>query len=279
MKNLFSRMAGFIRTYKAFAKAGVSNAMAYRTSFICFTIGESLYCFVMYFIWKAVFMSSGDSNFMGFTMADMTVYVFLSNLVGFLTSTDSTDNLAEEIHDGSIIMRMIKPVNFDMYLLFHELGSRFVSIFIVLVPMSVGVELYKFFVTGSVMFSLPNFALFSVSIILAYLVSFYFNVCYGFLAFFLKNLWGSSVLKDAIISFLSGAKIPLAFMPPALAAVLTVLPFASLSYTPVMLYMGIYDAPQIIWSLSLQLFWLVFFWGLSKLIWRLAMKRLCVQGG
>lgn len=272
-------MRRFLRIYLPFSKAGIQEMMAYRFNFFFHLLGEMLSCFVMYFVWLAVFESSDSSTFMGFSMTDMTVYLFISFMASFLTYSDGAINIGEEIRDGSIVMRMIKPVNFDMYFLFHELGSRVVVAGIVLVPMCIGVELYKFFVTGAVMFSLPNFALFMVSLILAYLVSFYSNVCYGFLAFFLKNLWGSSVLKDAVISFLSGSKIPLAFMPPVLKTVLSVLPFASLSYTPVMLYMGLYDAPAIIWIVSLQVFWLVFFWGLSKLIWRLATKRLCVQGG
>ena len=272
-------MRRFLRIYLPFSKAGIQEMMAYRFNFFFHLLGEMLSCFVMYFVWLAVFESSDSSTFMGFSMTDMTVYLFISFMASFLTYSDGAINIGEEIRDGSIVMRMIKPVNFDMYFLFHELGSRVVVAGIVLVPMCIGVELYKLFVTGAVMFSLPNFALFMVSLILAYLVSFYSNVCYGFLAFFLKNLWGSSVLKDAVISFLSGSKIPLAFMPPVLKTVLSVLPFASLSYTPVMLYMGLYDVPTIIWSVSLQVFWLVFFWGLSKLIWRLATKRLCVQGG
>lgn len=272
-------MCRFLRIYLPFSKAGIQEMMAYRFNFFFHLLGEMLSCFVMYFVWLAVFESSDSSTFMGFSMTDMTVYLFISFMASFLTYSDGAINIGEEIRDGSIVMRMIKPVNFDMYFLFHELGSRVVVAGIVLVPMCIGVELYKFFVTGAVMFSLPNFALFMISLVLAYLVSFYSNVCYGFLAFFLKNLWGSSVLKDAVISFLSGSKIPLAFMPPVLKTVLSVLPFASLSYTPVMLYMGLYDVPTIIWSVSLQVFWLVFFWGLSKLIWRLATKRLCVQGG
>lgn len=279
MKNLFSRMAGFIRTYKAFAKAGVSNAMAYRTSFICFTIGESLYCFVMYFIWKAVFMSSGDSNFMGFTMADMTVYVFLSNLVGFLTSTDSTDNLAEEIHDGSIIMRMIKPVNIDYSLLAMELGNKIMTVTCIFLPVMIGVEIYRYCVLGFVAFSIVDFGLFVVSVILSYLLSFYLNLIFGYLAFFLLNIWGFTILKSSIIKFFSGALIPLAFFPGVVRTVFEQLPFASLIYTPTMIYMGKYSSLEVLFVLGKQVGWLVVFVLISKMIWSRAQKRLAVQGG
>lgn len=51
MKKLF-------KTYSPFSRAGVQSAMAYRANFIFFLIGEIFKCFVMYFIWKAVFNSS-----------------------------------------------------------------------------------------------------------------------------------------------------------------------------------------------------------------------------
>lgn len=99
------------------------------------------------------------------------------------------------------------------------------------------------------------------------------------MAFFLTNLWGTNLIKNVIVNFLSGATIPLAFMPDALRIVLTYLPFASLSYTPVMIYMEVYTGWEILFSMALQVFWLAFFVVVSKLLWKSAMKHLCLQGG
>ena len=43
------------------------------------------------------------------------------------------------------------------------------------------------------------------------------------------------------VLFLLQMLVPLAFLPKGLAAVLNLLPVASLSYTPVMIYMGMYS--------------------------------------
>lgn len=272
-------MRRFFKIYKPFVGAGLQSFMAYRFNFIFFMLGEILKCFIMFFIWKAVFESSNSDTFMGFSMIDMTVYLFISFLTGYLTYSDGAYAVGEEIRDGSISMRMIKPVSFDMTFLFTELGQKLMVTGIVLVPICVCVEIYKLVVSGSLMFNPVNFLLFIVSVTLAYLISFFFNVCYGFLAFFLKNLWGSNILKEVIVDFLSGATIPLAFLPQALGNVLMFLPFASLSYTPVMIYMGVYSYQKSLTLIAVQLFWVIVFWGVSKLIWRSAVKRLCVQGG
>lgn len=272
-------MKRFLRIYTPFTKAGIQEMMAYRFNFLCFLLGELFKSFTMFYVWKAVFESSNSTTFMGFTMVDMTVYLFVTFLAGYITHSDGTYAVGEEIRDGSISMRMIKPVSFDMAFLFQELGNKLVISLIVLFPVCIGVEVYKFFVSGQIMFDIAHFVLFLISCVMAYLISFYFNVCYGFMAFFLKNLWGSNLLKNVVVDFLSGATIPLAFMPEALRNVLTFLPFASLSYTPVMIYMGIYSYPQIFALMALQLFWVIAFWLFSKIIWSVAVKRLCVQGG
>ena len=78
---------------------------------------------------------------------------------------------------------------------------------------------------------------------------------------------------------MSGSLIPLAFMPDGLRLCLEYMPFASMSYTPVMIYMGKYAGYEILFRIGLQALWAVLLYGLSKLIWMGAIKKLCVQGG
>ena len=274
-----SRVKRFFRTYKPFTRAGMQELIAYRANFICFLIGEIMSAFIMYFVWKAVFLSTDSETFMGFTMEDMVVYLFITFLTGYLTYSDGAFSVGEEIVDGSIAMRMIKPCSFEMCFLFQELGNRIVSAAMIFVPIVAGVEIYRYAVSGVFRLQIGFFLLYIVSLLIAYMISFYFNVCYGFMAFFFKNLWGTTLIKETVVGFLSGAVIPLAFLPSGLAAVLNFLPFASLSYTPVMIYMGMYSYGEIAWRIGLQLFWLLVMYGISKLVWRSAVKHLAVQGG
>lgn len=268
-----------MRTYRPFTRAGMLESVAYRANFFCFLIGEIMSCFIMFFVWKAVFNSTTSETFMGFTMEDMVVYLFITFLTGYLTYSDGSYGIATEIRDGSIAMRMIKPCSFDMCFLFQELGNKIINVLFIFAPIVVGVEAYRWYITGACQFDIAHFLLYTVSLVLAYLISFYFNVSYGFMAFYLKNLWGADILKECIVNFLSGATIPLAFMPDVLAKVLSFLPFSSLSYTPVMIYMGVYSGAEIALRMLWQVFWLIVMIIISKLIWNHAVKRLCSQGG
>lgn len=267
------------RMYGAFTNAGIQDFIAYRASFVGFFLGEILMCFVMYFIWKAVYASTGNSTFMGFSMVDMMVYIFLTNIAGFLTGTDSTYSIAEEIKDGSIIMRLIKPVKVDLSFLFFELGNKVMIISCVFIPVILGLEIYRYVMLGYVAFNPVRLILFMFSISISYLLAFYLNLIFGYLAFFLLNLWGFNILKESVIKFFSGAIIPIAFFPEVIRNIFEYLPFASLTYTPVMIYMEKYNGSTLMLNLGLQLLWLSVFIMLSKLIWRWAERRLAVQGG
>ena len=274
-----SRLKRFFRTYRPFTRAGMQELVAYRANFICFFIGEIMSAFVMFFVWKAVFLSSDSDTFMGFTMEDMVVYLFITFLTGYLTYSDGAYAVGEEIVDGSIAMRMIRPCSFEMCFLFQELGNRIISALMIFAPMVIGVEVYRYVVAGELRFNIMYFLLYLLSLAVAYMINFYFNVCYGFMAFFFKNLWGTTLIKETLVSFLSGGSIPLAFLPAGLATVLNILPFASLSYTPVMIYMGMYEPAECLWRIGLQIFWMIVMLGISRIVWKSAIKRLVVQGG
>ena len=223
------------RRYKPFINAGVQELITYRVNFILYRIGDVMGAFVAFYLWKAVFDSSQESLIQGFSMADITLYIIMSFVTNLLTRSDSSFMIGEEVKDGSIIMRLLRPVHF----------------------------------AASYLFSLT----------LAYLINFFFNICFGFSAFVFKNLWGSNLLKTSIVAFMSGSLIPLAFFPKVVSDILSFLPFSSLIYTPVMIIVGKYDANQILQALALQFFWLLVMVGLSQLIWKRVQSFITIQGG
>lgn len=176
-------------------------------------------------------------------------------------------------------MRLLKPIDFNATYLFEEIGHKVVSAGIIAPPLLGGIIIYQVSHPQVITFNILNFFLFIISIFLAYFINFYFNVCYGFSAFVFKNLWGSNHMKNVIVAFMSGTLIPLAFYPHVLEQFLQFFPFASLVYTPVMIYMGKYSLNQVLMVFILQVFWFVFFVVLSKGIWRITIKQLNVQGG
>lgn len=251
----------------------------YRVNWIFNIFGNVLGCFISYFIWNAVYLSGDSDSLNGFTMPQMVVYIFLMFLTGMLISSGGTYDIGEEIRDGSIAIRLIKPISYNSTFLFQELGNKIMTVCILIVPTVVGVEVVRFIFIGSVQFNIIGFLIYLISCVFAYLVNFFFNICFGFIAFIIKYLWGANLMKNCIVGFLSGQTFPLALLPDTFEKILLFLPFASFSYTPVMIYMGMYKDTTLLYYLGLQLFWVLFFWGLSKFLWIVSVKHLSVQGG
>lgn len=267
------------KIYFPFIGAGMQEVASYRVNWIFYMLGNVMACAVSYFIWKAVYASGSSESMNGFTMPQMIVYIVMMFLTNTMIASDASYVIGEEVRDGAIIMRMLKPISYNATFLFQEIGNKLFTEFIIALPLVFAVEAIRAAFAGSVQFNVLRFLLFLFSAATAYLLNFFFNICFGFAAFITKNLWGVNTVKNCVVGFLSGSIIPLSFLPGALESVFLFLPFASLNYTPVMIYMGKYSGGTLWYYLGLQIFWAAAFWGLSKLLWKVVSRRLTAQGG
>lgn len=213
------------RRYKPFINAGIQELITYRVNFILYRIGDVMGAFVAFYLWKAVFDSSQEPLIQGFSMADITLYIIMSFVTNLLTRSDSSFMIGEEVKDGSIIMRLLRPVHFSASYLFTELGSKWLIFISVGLPFLSVIVLMKILSGQGIVEVLGLTVLYLFSLTLAYLINFFFNICFGFSAFVFKNLWGSNLLKTSIVAFMSGSLIPLAFFPKVVSSYSLLLAF------------------------------------------------------
>jgi ABC-2 type transport system permease protein len=83
-------------------------------------------------------------------------------------------------------------------------------------------------------------------------------------------------VRGAIAGVLGGQIIPLALFPFGLARLVEWLPFASLGWAPLAIYVG---AGEPGWLLLLQGFWGVALWPLVLALWRSNREKLVAYGG
>ena len=121
--------------------------------------------------------------------------------------------------------------------------------------------------------------LYFVSSFFGFLVNFFFGYSFGLLAFKITNMWGMSQIVQAIFQLLSGALIPLTFFPGLIQKLLDFLPFKSIIYAPCMMYLGKFSCNEIIFTLGIQIIWVVILYFVSKLIWNALIKQLTILGG
>ena len=57
------------------------------------------------------------------------------------------------------------------------------------------------------------------------------------------------------------------------------MPFSSMIYTPVMIYLGKYSGQELLFAMGRQFVWIVILYWLGNVIWAKVTKRLVVLGG
>ena len=87
------------------------------------------------------------------------------------------------------------------------------------------------------------------------------------------------MVKDALLRFLTGQLIPLSFFPGAVQKIFDFLPFSSMIYTPVMIYLGKYTEAELVFVMARQAVWVVLLYFFGSVIWQRVTKRLEVLGG
>ena len=76
-----------------------------------------------------------------------------------------------------------------------------------------------------------------------------------------------------------GALIPLWFFPAELRAIADWLPFQSMLFAPIAIYLGQLTGGDTVRAIALQLLWVLALYIAVRAVWRHAMRRVVLQGG
>jgi ABC-2 type transport system permease protein len=127
--------------------------------------------------------------------------------------------------------------------------------------------------------NLTIWGVFIISILLGRTVLYFFDWALASVTFYTTEVWGLGVLLMGFGMFASGALIPLAMMPAWLQDILRLLPFAQVVYVPISLLSGIIPASQAPGLWLIQMVWIVVLWVFSRFFFRVAIRKVTVQGG
>ena len=249
-----------------------------------YLLGDLFQTVVLLYIWFAVFASSpqtelgGTVVINGFTFDAMIGYVVISTITGILISNEVHWEIGQDVRSGNIAMNLIKPVSYQLRQYFASLGSVIVNALFICIPVMAMYFIFRLS-TGGPMPSLVMLLSYLVSVGLSALILFMINYLFGLAAFYVEYIFGFIFAKEALLKLLSGQLIPLAFFPSSVRELFIFMPFAGLVYTPSMAFLGMYQGQTLVFHLLIQAFWVVFLWGVTQLLWRVAIHRVTIMGG
>ena len=284
---MFQPIKKIFKRYYPFSRGVLLSSMQYRIRFMFWVFYNFLSIIIVYFLWRAVYSSTlgglegGVIN--GYNFSSMVLYVFINVIVMNLTYMDCSDFIADDIQDGSIAMRLIKPLSYRGQLFFQGFGNLMISLIFFALPFTVFLLIFGKMMGVSGFITNPlTIVFFIVSIILGGIIRYFVSFCFGMIVFFTINSFGVWQLREAIERILSGALIPIALFPSWMQVACNFTPFCQYGYVPVAIFLGEnvgVDINQTLIFLAIQLAWVLVLGLLSTIMWKNAVKKVVVQGG
>ena len=261
-----------MRRYRALTRATARAALTYRFNLLLGLGAVLVQLVALLAVWRVIL---AESPVNGFTWPQMRAYLLVAFAAGTVVSVLGDFRMAFRILDGDVALDLVKPVDYQKARLAETIGGLWIEV--ILIAVVVGAALA---IGGGVDIpARPALALFVVSMLLLVPLKFLIVYVSTLACFWTQNYIGVQWARLAVVNLLSGALIPLVYLPGWLAAVAQWSPFAGLTSTPALIFLGHVDLRHGLTLVAVQLGWVLVLWFGARMVWRVALRRLTVNGG
>ncbi len=122
-------------------------------------------------------------------------------------------------------------------------------------------------------------AAYAVSLILAFLVGFFFEASVGMVGFWFLEVTSLLYIVMTLNFFISGQMLPLDLLPQPWFGMLKLLPFQYMAYFPAVVFLGKVKGTELWLHLLGELLWAIGFMVLARLLFRMGLRRYSAFGG
>ena len=256
--------------------------MAYRANYVFGAIFRFLPLVTLIFLWYAVYQArkagGGDLTIRGMTFQDMITYNALMYVArGFSSVPGTTSDISKDIKDGLLNRYLIKPINYLWYQVMYRLAHKLVFWYVALFTFPPIFFLMRHYFSHTP--TLLEWGTFVVSLFTAFSIGMLFCSIIGMLAFWFLEISTFLFVIMMIEFFLSGQMIPLNILPASMQPFLTLSPFGYEGYWPCMVLMGKVPQAQLPQLLGIGFLWVGVFYLISRVVWKMGLKRYSAVGG
>jgi ABC-2 type transport system permease protein len=260
-------------TYLFFFKNAFKSQMAYRLATVMGLCSALVSLAIQVSLWKVLI---GSETRQGARLPEMISYVMINAVVMALSRENLANELGAEIRDGSVVMHLIRPLSFRLYLFSTMLGKNMYSLMTSALP----VVFVGCLLIGAALPPSPAyFCLFLVLAALGVCIMFQLVYITGLLAFWTQATWYLRFYLSAGIAFFGGTAIPLWFYPPFLKKLSGVLPFRYITFEAIDYWLGKPPISQAWRSVGVAALWAATLFGIGQALWVRVQKRLTINGG
>ena len=159
--------------------------------------------------------SSGKSELAGFRYREMIAYLLLTHISRMFSSMPGlAAGIARDIREGTLKRYLIQPVDMIGYLLSYRVAHKVAYIIMSFLPYAVSSSS-----AAAIFDGFPDaltLAAYAVSLILSFLVGFFFEASVGMVGFWFLEVTSLLYIVMTLNFFISGHMLPLDLLPRAL---------------------------------------------------------------
>lgn len=268
-----------MRKYWHVIKIGLENTLVYRFNFFFRAIFSLVPLLATILMWRAIYGQSGpDHEISGYSLGRMISYYLMITIVEALTSVSEDDwQIAADIRDGNISQFLLKPIDYLGYRLCLFASGRLIYTCASAIPVGVFICFYSESLLPPA--SADAFFWFVISVFLAAMLQFFISYTLALLAFWLLEVSTVIFIVFAFEYIAGGHLFPLNILPPILERLLNFTPFPYELFFPVSIYMGQQTGAALYQGLAIQVFWVVFFFGMARFVWSRGIRKYAAVGG
>ena len=266
--------------YGHFVRLAFLKFLAYRLRYYTGVVSYTIFVAGHYYLYRALYAGRAaeglDATIGGLTVRETITYVAISWIGRSLYFNNISRDLARLVSEGEIAMHLIKPFDLPTVMLFEAVGEAGFRLVMFTIPiMVVVVPLFGVGAPASAAALGWTVVSFALSLVIYSQLGF----LVGCLAFAMKNIQGVLRAQMVGMDFLTGVIVPFTFFPGWFQTAVAWLPFQCISYVPVMIYLGKRTGADLATGLLAQVAWAVALWLAARAVWRVALRRVTVQGG
>lgn len=258
-------------------RVGVLNERAFRIRLVIAPMMLAVQLYLYDRLWTAVFQHTNKAA--GLTLKQTLTYSLMALLMGRVRWNARTVNVRDSIpisvREGTIVYWFLRPISPGRFYMWRQTGD-------VLYGGAWALLGYLVLLAGHVIDpprGVAGAVVFVVSLCLGQVVLYYLGQIVDVAMFWMLSNNGLARMYYFVQDLLSGVFVPLPFMPAAMLAIATWLPFSSGVNVPLSLYVGRIPLSHAPSQLALQLMWCAALGLITRWLWRLASRRVTVQGG
>lgn len=258
--------------YTAQARAVALGILEYRVNVLLGMVTTLVQLVALLAVWRVLL---AGAPVQGFTWPQMQAYLLVAFASGTLISINGDFRMAFRIRSGVVALDLVKPVDYQRSRFAEALGGLWLEVLIILVVFAGAAA----FMGGLTVPAGPAIVLFAISMLLLVPLKFLIVYVTTLACFWTQSYMGVQWARIAVVNLLSGALIPLAYLPGWLGTIAQWSPFAGLTSTPALIYIGRVSFGDGLVLVAVQLGWVIVMWFGARLVWRAAVRQLTVNGG